>query len=243
MRNLNFYLFVLIVAVIPVYGMDLEHCGDCEQMLKNSPTFHYPYSDLHLILENEGRESIKIFSYGSLMDFDSAANTLSEQSMKTFKPAVAFGVKRLFNRDVPIKPNSKWGIPKNENARGMLNLVKEEDQMVNGVIFEVRREDIPSLLYREEGYDLIPVIAKDWEANNAKCDIAYTFYAPPESPYTSNSIDPRPKYYELSRDAAKHYGPEFYDLWFSSTYLSDGKTPIVEWEKMVQNKEPITEVQ
>jgi hypothetical protein len=249
-----FRILFTILSAIPafIYSHHLEERPNtisfCREELEASPYHRYPYHDLHVTLEREGIQTIKIFSYGSLMDYGSASQTLSPESMATLKPAIAFGVKRLFNRDVPVKPNSKWGIPNNRHARGMLNLAMSGSQndLVNGIVFEVNRKDIPGLLYREEGYDLIPVIVSDWDDATKKdtsdCYIAYTFYAPLESSYTSSDIDPRPNYYELSRDASKQYGPVFESLWFSTTYLSDGVTPIRKWEDMVQDHDPATQI-
>ncbi|SCA62445.1 hypothetical protein SCG7109_AA_00400 [Chlamydiales bacterium SCGC AG-110-M15] len=48
---------------------------------------------------------------------------------------------------------------------------------------------------------------------------------------------PRPNYYELSRDAAKQYGPLYYFLWMNSTYMADALTPIAQWEKAIKSAE------
>lgn len=235
MHKLKFYLLPAVLLFSSFYG------NNC--IIENAPYYKYPYKSLHKELEEKDVDTIKIFSYGSLMNFDSASKTLSPASLNSYKPAIAMGVKRIFNRDVPIKPNSKWCPPNNHSARGMLNLAMSSNpqSMVNGVVFDLHRDDIPSLLYREEGYDLIPIVVKDWEDEEGKCYIAYTFYASPDSEYVSDVIDPRPKYYELCRDAAKLYGKEYYSFWLSSTYLSDGVHSIRKWEQLVQDKDPSTQ--
>jgi len=51
---------------------------------------------------------------------------------------------------------------------------------------------------------------------------------------------PRPVYYELVRDAAKELGPEFAQIWFATTYMGDGITPIETWERALQMGIPFT---
>ncbi len=229
------------------YALQIEGSAACQTALAEAPLYKYPYAGLDASLRSSGLTSIKIFSYGSLMNYDSASRTLSSQTMSSLRPAIAFGVKRVFNRDGSIKPNSRWGVPYSPKARAMLNLTHSdnEDALVNGIAFEVKLDDIAPLMRREVGYDLIPVIMMNWEdalQGKHNCYIAYAFSAPKASKYTHNDIAPRPNYYELSRDATKQYGPIFYSMWFSSTYLSDEITPIFEWEKRVRENAPETQV-
>lgn len=196
--------------------------------------YSYPYKDLHHQLEEQNIKTLTVFSYGSLMSQASAQKTLSQKALSTRKPAIAFGIKRLFNRDVKIRYNSKWGVPKDPDARGMLNIemTNKALDIVNGVVYEIDIEEIPSMLDREEGYDLVPVFYLDWEdiqeQGQPKLQVAYTFRAKNLSSYTSCDILPRPNYYELTRDAAKEYGPEFYAIWLESTYYADGITTMLE---------------
>ncbi len=240
MKNIRF--IILSFMFVFLYG-NLHAEIDCfaSEVVKQMPFYSYPYDNLHLQLKEKGIETIDIFSYGSLMDRQSASKTMSEKTLQTMRPAVAFGVKRLFNRDVPIKPNSKWGQPNNPQARGMLNVVPSDAKdVVNGVVFTVSVDEIPDLLYREEGYNLIPVVVQNWKESGHNY-YAYTFSA--QAPYTNDTIDPRPMYYELSRDASGRYDPAFYSLWFQTTFQSDGKTPIGEWEERVKNHDPLTQIE
>lgn len=207
-----------------------------KEKAESSPKWKYPYGELIVQLKKENIQTITLFSYGSLMDLESASKTLQPKSLATRKPALAFGVRRLFDRDVPIKEGSKWCIPVDPEARGMLNIMPTGSpyDFVNGVVLEATVEDLANLLDREQGYDLLPVVIQDWEKEN-EFRVAYTFYAPQNSSFTSSNIRPRPKYYQLSRDAALQFGPLYYLTWFKTTYLADGKTPIVEWDiKVVQ---------
>lgn len=206
--------------------------------------WHYPYPDLADRLRDQGEGSILIFSYGSLMDRESAQETLSEQSMATRRTAVAFGVRRLFDRDVPIKPRSHWHTPNDPLARGMLNVRVSDSpyDIINGVLVEVAVDDLPSILSREVGYDLYPVVVEEWDSpDSSDYAVAYTFRAPEHSIYTNPKLLPRPGYYELTRNAAKQYGPLFLALWYKTTYFADGHTLIQEWEEDVQSNHPSTQ--
>lgn len=215
--------------------------------VENYSTYPYPYYSLAKDLQELGQTEIPIFSYGSLMDQKSAADTLSPKSIAASRPVIAFGAKRLFNRDVGIKTDSHWGQPNHASARGMLNLrlTGSTKDMVNGVVVPTRLSEIPKLLDREEGYDLVPILYTYWEdfeeGKQPVFGVAYTFRAKTMSKYTSSKVLPRPNYYELTRNSAKGYGESFYQLWLESTYLSDGVTKVHEWERAVQNEEPKTQ--
>lgn len=249
-KNLFFCIIFLSFSSLFAHNLalDAEYCLDCQEKQQEMTYYSYPNKNLVSELKEKGVKSIKIFGYGSLIDPKSAGRTLNPEALKTLKPAVAFGVKRLFSRDIPIETLSRWKTPKNKNARGALNLLLSDfHDMVNGVVFEVDLENLQALIDREVGYDLVPIVVKDWEdavsGNPSNCYIVYAFYAPPESEYVTSSIDPLPGYYELCRDAAKSHGPLYYYLWFSTTYMADGKTPIIEWEKLVEKKHSLTQVE
>jgi|GEM_PF-1576981 len=217
----------------------------CEQV-KDLPTYCYPYDGLEEILKKEGKSTLTLFSYGSLVDYGSARKTLSAESLSTREPALAFGVTRLFNRDVPIVPDSHWWQPCSPCARGMLNLELTGNlyDLVNGVNITIPLEEIEAVCKREVGYDLVPVVCAKWEQSTKLSEpdfcIAYTFRAPKGSQYTSANIYPRPGYYELTRNAAKQYGLLFYYLWLNTTYCPDGVTPITCWQEAVKAGRPET---
>ncbi len=80
---------------------------------------------------------------------------------------------------------------------------------------------------REIGYNLVPVIVTGWNGfleGKVEYAIAYILQAPLGSLYVSDVILPRPGYYELTRDAARQYGPFYEMLWFNSTFMADGNT-------------------
>jgi len=233
-----------LISCILALHLGVHSAFEWKEELAQSPPYTYPYLDLEAQLEKEGKQTITIFSYGSLLARKSARRTLSPKTLKTGNRAVALGLRRVFNRDIPIDPKKDWGIPCDPASRAMLNIIAtgNPDDITNGIVFEVCLEDIAPMRQREYGYDLIPILVTSWEGH-VKGDppeytIAYTFHSPKESHFTHDNIYPRPGYYELARDAAKDQGQEFYRMWMDSTYLSDEVTSIKEWEKVVQSQDP-----
>lgn len=207
------------------------------QRLKPLPSYPYPYPDLSQRLAAEGKTYLPLFTYGSLLDRRSAGLTLSPQALASSRPVLGFGIKRIFNRNISsTKSAPRWGYPFCSNARGMLNVQPTDnlESFVNGVLIEVPLADLSALLKREVGYDLIPIVITDWNAflvGEYRFSIAYTLHAPAGSTYTDSHILPQPAYYELTRNAARQFGPFFELLWYSTTYLADGTTPVAIWER------------
>lgn len=116
----------------------------------------YPYQKfIKDVRQNETK--IDILAYGSLMDADSAARTLSPTALSTARPAVAYGLKRLFNHDLPICAVPHWGPPSHADARAFLNVEQAPSaECVNGVVYTVGADDLQRLSVRELGYDLLP---------------------------------------------------------------------------------------
>lgn len=208
--------------------------------------FAYPYSALLNQLEcREGH--LLLFAYGSLVDYTSARRHLSHETLSSRRPAIGYGVRRLFDRDVAIHSSSHWGPPWDFRSRGMLNLVYTNcpEDRVTGLLIKVPFHELKSLSQREVGYDLAPIVVSEWkgklEGAPKRLWGAWTFMAPQQSLYTNSTIHPRPGYYELTRDAFKPYGELFFQLWFLTTYCADGHQPIWSWEQALQRGEPTTQ--
>jgi len=202
------------------------------------PTFKYPINNQEDLISQYNSGTVPIFSYGSLLNKESAARTLSPKAMKTHKPAIAFSTRRIFDRHVP--KTKRWGPMERPNDTAMLNIISVDNfsEIVNGVVIDVDYDDLVNLSQREEGYDLVPVIITSWEDansnNHAEFFVAYTFQAPYEPregvTYTNNYINPVPGYAFASKSGAAQYGDDFLNLWIESTYLADKVTPFSLWE-------------
>jgi cation transport regulator ChaC len=216
--------------------------------LERFPLFVYPYEGIVNYLKASGKDSFPLFSYGSLMDKTAAERTLSSKALATRRPAIAFGVRRIFNKDAGLpKPSSPYGMPVDLEARGFLNVEKTEhlESFINGVVIDVPIEDIEPLIKREVGYDLIPVIVSDWKGvteGKLAFSVAYILRVPPDSHYISRTVWPRAFYYQLCRDAANQYGPLFEAVWFQNTFMANGQS-ISAWEKCDRENDPRTKIQ
>jgi hypothetical protein len=217
-----------------------------KEELENLPRFEYPFDEkLKRYLDELDQETIPIFSYGSLLNYESAQRSVSEQTLETMEPAVGFGLKRVFNRDVDISGSNKYN-QDHPKERGMLNVDYTESfsDLINGVIMNITKEEIENICIREEGYDLVPIFNIHWDIltdekiqnyQEAHISTSYTFYAPPEKRQgeipVDESIFPIKQYYKLVKDGAKRYGDEFLDLWVDTTFLADKETNVKEWEE------------
>lgn len=234
------FLFSCLIAdedIVPSFSNLYEYNVEVKQY----PIYSYPIHNLRDTLEKEGKTSLKLFSYGSLMSCESARMTLSREAVASSRPALGFGIKRSFDYDAPINPNSKWGRPNNPLSRGMLNVVPSNaEDFVNGVIIDIPLDEIEPLLKRETRYDLIPIVTIDWDGfiqgKTPHYEIVYTLSSSNVNP----NLFPRPGYYELARDAAEEYGPVFGLLWMETTYLADGVHDVTLWEKWIKEQKPVT---
>lgn len=197
-------------------------------IIENPPSFTYP-ANADEVMQTSQDDKILIFAYGSLINLESAKRSISEESLDSAKLVVAYHLVRVFDYS------------KNSDGKdlAMLNVhpTANPSDIVNGVLYSINKKDLENLIYRENGYDLIPVIVEPWPQNpKGHFAIAYTFSAPKEPRggkiYTYNNMQPNTKYLSTVENGVKNYGSDFLNLWMETTYLSDGKTPIKHWTSL-----------
>jgi hypothetical protein len=231
MRNRFTALLLLCCALLSANWSEQRRdqlTGQAKQeqmnLLVARPSFHWPFdTSKKEAMRRLNQEKIPLFAYGSLLNEESAATTLGEETLATRRPAIAFGVNRRFDYDPGIDQGDE---------RAMLNLATtgRTEDIVNGVVVEMSADDLMALSDRELGYDLVPVVVVDW--NQAVGDgkptfyTAYTFQAPSEGPYVNPDLLPDPGYYDLVVNGASQYGNEYLQLWYDTTFLGDGQTPV-----------------
>lgn len=208
--------------------------------LATYPFYKYPNSEHEELMEKFPEGKVLLFGYGSLMNKESAAQSLKPEAVDSMKTAIAFGVKRVFN--YKVAQTSHWGANQHPKERAMLNLVQTFNisSIANGVVLEVDREDLSSLVWRETGYDLIPILIASWDdmtekKENVKIRVAYTFIAASELrnhlSYTSTEFYPVRGYLHAVQSAAELFGDRFARLWNTTTYMADGTTSIDNWDE------------
>jgi len=204
------------------------------------PFFHYPNEGHEQVLKYFPNGKILIFGYGSLMNKASASRSLKAEAVETMKTAIAFGVKRIFN--YKAAKTVHWGANRHPKERAMLNLMQTLNisSLANGVTIEVDEEDFNSLILRETGYDLVPILvmyAADMDSENPEPEIrvAYTFVAMNELRnhinYTHTKYYPVRGYLRAVQQAAATHGDKFACMWDCTTYMADGTTTIREWDQ------------
>lgn len=215
------------------------------ESLTDLPVYQYPYEYLPSLLAAEGKESIRLFVYGSLMDCKSAKQTLCVSTLESRKLAKAYGVKTIYNRSVPYIFTPHWGEPENPYAIAMLNteVSGHSGDIALGILLDIPLDEIPALLSREVGYDLKPVVVQNWvepavstkrSSSAAKrtenYNVAYILSSPTPSQYTAARLLPRGGYYRLVMKAARSNGSAFFQQWLNNTYLADGVTTVGYYE-------------
>lgn len=219
----------------------LEKVGEKLPKLVSFPYFQYPNEGHQEITSRFPDGKVLIYGYGSLMNKISAARSMKPAAVASMQPAIAFGVKRIFN--YKVTDPSRWGLDQNRKERAMLNLATNTNiaSIANGVILEVDVEDLSNLVSREVGYDLIPILVATWDdvvSQNPHLEIhvAYTFVAVNELrnniSYTSTEFYPVLGYLHAVQEASQTYGPEFAAFWNATTYLANGTTKIDDWDEV-----------
>jgi cation transport regulator ChaC len=219
----------------------LQKVGTKLPELVTFPFFQYPNAGHKEIVNHFPSNKVLLFGYGSLMNKVSAARSMKAEAVESMEPAIAFGVKRLFN--YKVTDPSRWGTEQNRKERAMLNIAQTLNigYMANGVILEVDGEDLTKLVSRETGYDLVPILVASWDEvmnQNPEIEIrvAYTFVAVNElrnnTAYTSTEFYPVLGYLHAVQEASQTYGEEFAAFWNATTYLADGTTPIEGWDEV-----------
>lgn len=217
----------------------LQKVGAKLPELVTYPFFQYPNEGYPLIYDRISSKHVLVFGYGSLMNKESAARSVKYETLRSMQPAIAFGVKRLFN--YRMADASHWGAKFHRKEKAMLNLAQTLNigSMANGVAFEVDAEDLKKLVAREAGYDLVPILVASWkdvlqQNKDISIQVAYTFVAVNELrnhiAYTSTEFYPVLGYLHAVQEAALTYGNEFANFWNETTYLANGTTKIKGWD-------------
>ncbi len=197
--------------------------------------YPYPWDGLEEEMEANCLTEMTVVGYGSLVNSISIAHTLSEQSLATCQPVIAFGVRRLFNYEMPLDLD-RYAPPIHPLARAALNirLTGNEDDVVNGISMKLSPTDISAMREREVGYDLVPVACLRWNKLEKPPFLAHILCCFDEfregKRHTNDKIEPHRQYYSLCRKGASEFGEEFLRLWLATTYLADAVTPVAQWE-------------
>lgn len=202
--------------------------------LKSRAIHIFPWDGLKDQLQIASQTHLPLVGYGSLLSSASAARTISGAAPADARPCVlGFGVRRLFNYEMPASLLTRYGTALDSPARAALNVQVTHDihDAVNGVLVQVSASDLPALRERERGYDLVPIVCVPWEsAVAAEPFVAYVLATPDEQllnrRWTRTDIEPHAAYLRLCCDAARAVSDEFLNFFFATTFLADGRTAV-----------------
>jgi len=215
-----------------------------QNLLMDKQKFHYPFGE-KVKDHFKGKYSIPLFTYGSLLNKESALRSMKAEVYEARVPSVTFGFKRIFNRDVDVTDSPRYVTPQDKNERGMLNLFSTNNNadIVNGFVFDLNLAGIGAMCAREVGYDLVPCVVMPWDnyktgdVKDAQLQVVYTFLAPSEERVgiypVRDDITPIKEYFDLVKHGAAQYGQDFLDHWYATTVLADGQTTATQWEKQL----------
>ncbi|CCB85737.1 putative uncharacterized protein [Parachlamydia acanthamoebae UV-7] len=263
MKRLIMFFIFAVFNFFAIFSQELPWSEDYQMhltgrtaslmpQLTTYPSLESPINDLEVILKKFPDEKILLFDYGDLMNIEIASSSLSEKTIQSMKPAIAFGFKRLFN--YKSKDPSVWGKGVQDNEKALLNLepMTTYKSIVNGVVLEIGEEDLSQLVTEKAGYDLVPLLIADWnealsQNPEVKIQIAYTFIAPSE--LRDNIAYTQTHYYPIRgnlfavQQGAVIYGERFLDFLNATTYMANGTTLTKDWDqrtfsKILDSKEP-----
>ncbi len=202
--------------------------------------YSYPWDGLEEKVKRMARSALPFVGYGSLLNSASAALTLSDEALRSRRPIIAFGARRIFNYAMGSAVG-RYGKPKKNIDSAALNIrmTRSVKDTLNAVLIEIPLRDIPALMKREIGYDLEPVVCIDWNGLREYPFISYILVCPDETRLgkkrTDNDLLPHRKYYSVCREGAREFGEPFLRYWLSTTYLAEGVTPVAKWELTASN--------
>ena len=200
--------------------------------------YAYPWSGLEAQLAQEPDGRLLLIGYGSLMNLQSAAETIEGVNETDFYPVVCVGAKRLFNYRIPddvLKELAELGGPAQPHELAALNVIPtgRAADLFNGRVVPVAAADLPALRQREYGYHLRSVTCLRWDAWESEPFAAAVLAA--EDPVINgrqvidNTLDPNPAYAGIVDAGATAVSEPFHELFLDTTFLADGKTTLQQW--------------
>jgi len=190
-------------------------------------------------LKQMPRSILPFVGYGSLLNSASASDTFKDEILRSRRPIIVFGARRVFNYSMGLEVG-RYGKPERDIDTAALNirLTGSVEDTLNAVLLELPLSEIQALREREIGYDLEPVVCIDWNRLEKRFFIAYSLLCPDEprlgKKRTDDSLMPHRNYYQVCKKGAKEFGESFLQYWLSTTYLSDGITPVSEWDSVAE---------
>jgi hypothetical protein len=211
----------------PGLSISLPDFKRCQ--MKSSPTTRYPYPwvDLETDLTSGKFSSLTVLAYGSVMNDQSAARTLSRLDHDR-TAAVAFGVKRVFNYPMTQAAIDRYAAPISSRHVAALNTIETGNpaDTVNGIFRRIAVDDIERFREREKDYNLVPVECLEWCTRQPVKETVYVLVCPTPN----EQLLPHLKYLETCERGAGKISAAFLSEFQRSTFLADGRC-LADWDR------------
>ena len=159
-------------------------------------------------------ETVDVFGFGSLINVDSLKQTVPR--VQSVSACSLTGYKRVF--DVPSEHRlCKHG------PTSALNLQRAEDVTIYGVVFNVPREELKDLLYRERAYNFVEVDIAHLENREERRVYTFMGKAPFGACGFQHDEPEQMAYLDICLAGAKSFGDDFYQNFITTTYVGEQK--------------------
>jgi hypothetical protein len=199
--------------------------------------FDYPWDNLDKAIQHMPGKKLPLIGYGSLLNRDSAARTITNTPAAGYPPVIAVGAVRVFNYVIPEDRLKVYPGTHQPREIAALNLIytRSPVEPFNGRLLMLSAADVPALREREFGYDLRPVAAIRWGDWDEQPFVGYVLVAVKRVVKGRQVLDdgilPNPQYARVCYSGAKAVSPDFLRFYLETTYLGDRKTTLATWQQ------------
>lgn len=195
-----------------------------ENIPTEAPGSILTWEEFKALYKRNNVQTLPFIGYGSLLNKKDVRRTLPRK--KKFMPVIAFGAKRVFKYGFDCDPSKLEGSDHHEIAALGLDLSYHREHYFNGVLFDLKEDEVDPLAEREEKYQLrkLPYIAMN-SSGIAEIKEAYSLVYPQND--GANLLPSLNYLYLIVSGNLDDLG--FIRFFFETTYLANGMTTAAVW--------------
>ena len=169
--------------------------------------------------------------YGTLLWRESLGRTVGEEAARslTLVPVIVRGYRRLYNF-APPHYRPAFRITENPIELSAANVEPAKGAFFNGLAFEAAGEELAALDHREGIYDRVHALLERFESGEPM-GTCWIYVGAPDSEFVCRDpgrLLPHWRDLAYARAGAYRIGEAFGKAFDETTFMADGKTPIVE---------------
>ena len=195
--------------------------------LPSAVEYLYPWNAETLLPKSHSE--IRIVGYGSLMNRKSALRTFLPETVRSSRPVVVLGARRIYEYVMSPQGRLVYGPSSCQRSFGVLNArpSTHEGDWFNGMEFTLGVEDLQKLVSREYAYDLVPAWSIPWEEDNRPPAVSY-FLSCRQSTFDGRrTIDPQllphPTYHAICEEGCREVSAGFLEAFRTSTWVCNAR--------------------